>query len=106
MNVYLGARRVVIRDCGRGNSPDDVMVEVPDEHVLFTGDIVVQAPIPYLGASWPVEWAAVLRAIESDQAAVAMPGTAEGRTTRRRAPRRVQPSIRAAASSSTGTDWT
>lgn len=72
--LHLGARTVVIQDRGRANSPDDVTAFVPDQRVLFTGDIVVQAPIPYLGATWPVEWARVLRDIEASPSSTVVPG--------------------------------
>lgn len=74
IDVFLGARRVTIRDRGRANSPDDVTAFVPDARVLFTGDIVVEAPVPYTGATWPVEWAQVLRDLEALPAAAIVPG--------------------------------
>jgi glyoxylase-like metal-dependent hydrolase (beta-lactamase superfamily II) len=42
--------------------------------VLFTGDIVVQSPLPYTGASWPVSWINVLRQIESIPVTAVVPG--------------------------------
>jgi glyoxylase-like metal-dependent hydrolase (beta-lactamase superfamily II) len=72
--LHLGARTVVIQDRGRANSPDDVTAFVADQRVLFTGDIVVEAPIPYLGATWPVEWARVLRDIEASAPSAVVPG--------------------------------
>ena len=74
LEVYLGARRIEIKDRGHANSPDDVTVYLPAERVLFTGDIVVQSPLPYTGATWPVEWAKVLRDLESTPVAAIVPG--------------------------------
>ena len=38
---------------GRANSPHDVTVYLAEERILFTGDVLVQSPLPYTGASWP-----------------------------------------------------
>ena len=71
----LGAgRRVVLEDRGPANSPHDVTIYLPAERVLFTGDILVQSPLPYSSASWPVPWATVLRELEAVPVAALVPG--------------------------------
>jgi cyclase len=74
LTLYLGRRRIELRDQGRANSPHDVTVYLPDDRVLFTGDILVQDPLPYVGASWPVPWIEVLRRLETVPAAAVVPG--------------------------------
>jgi len=74
LTLTLGRRRIELRDWGRANSPHDVTVYLPDERVLFTGDVLVQAPVPYLGASWPVPWIDVLRQLEAIPVAALVPG--------------------------------
>lgn len=74
LTLSLGDRRIELRDRGRANSPHDVTVYLPDEQVLFTGDIIVQAPVPYLGASWPVPWIDVLRQMEAIPVTALVPG--------------------------------
>ena len=74
LSLDLGGRRVELRDWGRANSPHDVTVYLPEERILFTGDIVVQSPLPYSGASWPVPWIEVLRGIEAMPVAALVPG--------------------------------
>jgi cyclase len=74
LTLDLGRRRVHLRDMGRANSPHDTIVYLPEEKVLFTGDIVVQSPLPYVGASWPVDWVGVLREIESMPVNAIVPG--------------------------------
>jgi glyoxylase-like metal-dependent hydrolase (beta-lactamase superfamily II) len=69
-----GGRRVVLEDRGRANSPHDVTIYLPAERVLFTGDIVVQSPLPYTFASWPLPWAEVLRRLEALPVAALVPG--------------------------------
>jgi len=74
LGLDLGGRRVELRDWGRANSPHDVTVYLPEERILFTGDIVVQSPLPYSGASWPVPWIEVLRGIEAIPVTALVPG--------------------------------
>lgn len=74
LTLTLGGRTIDLVDQGRANSPNDVTVWLPDARVLFTGDILVQAPLPYVGASWPLPWIQVLRRIEGIPAQTIVPG--------------------------------
>jgi glyoxylase-like metal-dependent hydrolase (beta-lactamase superfamily II) len=74
LTLPLGRRVLELRDRGRANSPHDVTIWLPQDRVLFTGDILVQDPYPYTGASWPVPWAGVLRDIEATPVAALVPG--------------------------------
>ncbi|HET9037217.1 MAG TPA: MBL fold metallo-hydrolase [Myxococcaceae bacterium] len=74
LTLTLGRRRVELRNWGRGNSPEDVTIHVPDAQVLFTGDLLVQSPLPYLGASWPVRWVGLLQALDVHPATTLVPG--------------------------------
>ncbi len=74
LTLWLGGRRVELRDRGRANSPHDVTIYLPQDSVLFTGDMVVQGPTPYVGASWPVPWIEVLRQLEAVPMAAVVPG--------------------------------
>ena len=40
MSVYLGKRRVDIMQLGRAHTAGDAVIYVPDQNVMFTGDIV------------------------------------------------------------------
>ena len=74
MTLRLGQRRIELVDHGRANSPHDVTVYLPDERILFTGDILVQSPLPYTGMSWPVPWIEVLKQLETVPVAFLVPG--------------------------------
>jgi cyclase len=74
MTLRLGKGRVELVDRGRANSPHDVTVYLPAERVLFTGDILVQSPLPYTGAAWPVPWIEVLGELEKVPVAALVPG--------------------------------
>ena len=73
MELYLGKRRIVLHNWGRGNSPADVTAYVPDARVLFTGDIMVY-PVPFTGASYPTLWIDVLEGIERIPVTSIVPG--------------------------------
>jgi cyclase len=64
---------VEIRNRGRANSPDDVTVYLPEEKVLFTGDILVH-PVPYAMQSHPTHWASALRELEALPVSAIVPG--------------------------------
>jgi cyclase len=64
LKINLGKKQVIMKNWGPANSPFDVTIYLPREKVLFTGDILVQGPRPYTGASWPRPWAKVLGDIE------------------------------------------
>jgi glyoxylase-like metal-dependent hydrolase (beta-lactamase superfamily II) len=74
LTLELGGRRIELRDRGRANSPHDVTIYLPDVRVLFSGDILVQSPLPYVGASWPVPWIGVLRELETIPVNALVPG--------------------------------
>ncbi len=72
--MTIGGRKIEMRDLGHANSPNDTVIYLPDEKILFTGDIVVESPLPFVGASWPVKWIPVLRQIEEWPARQWVPG--------------------------------
>ncbi len=57
MTVYLGKRRVDIMYLGRAHTAGDAVVWVPDQEVMFTGDIVEYRSACYCGdghfGDWP-----------------------------------------------------
>lgn len=64
MKVQLGNREVIVKDWGKANSIHDVTYYLPDEKILFAGDIIVQIPIPFTFESWPTTWIETIEQIE------------------------------------------
>ncbi|PWJ21817.1 MBL fold metallo-hydrolase [Jannaschia seohaensis] len=60
MSVYLGKRRVDIMHLGRAHTAGDAVVYVPDENVMFTGDIVEDRSACYCGDGHFHDWPATL----------------------------------------------
>lgn len=72
MTVYLGNRRIDLMHLGRAHTAGDIVVHVPDENVMLTGDIVEYHSACYCGDGHLQDWPWTLEAIrEYDLAAIA-----------------------------------
>lgn len=56
LSLDLGDRRVELRHIGRGHTSGDIVIWLPDERILFAGDLVEARAAPYMGDSYPGEW--------------------------------------------------
>lgn len=74
MTVYLGKRRVEIKHVGRAHTAGDALVWVPDEEVMFSGDIVEYKSACYCGDGYFGEWGGTLDAIKSFDPKAIAPG--------------------------------
>ena len=74
MTVYLGKRRVEIRHVGRAHTAGDALVWVPDEEVMFSGDIVEYHSACYCGDGYFGDWGGTLDAIKSFDPRAIAPG--------------------------------
>ena len=63
MSIYLGRRRVDLMHLGRAHTAGDIVVHVPDENVMFTGDIVEDRSACYCGDGYFADWGGTLDAI-------------------------------------------
>ncbi|MBB5539167.1 MBL fold metallo-hydrolase [Rhizobium giardinii] len=74
MSVFLGKRRVDIMQVGRAHTAGDAVIHVPDQNVMFTGDIVEAHSACYCGDGHFAEWGATLEAIRAYDLAAIAPG--------------------------------
>ncbi|MEJ6404418.1 MBL fold metallo-hydrolase [Yoonia sp. 2307UL14-13] len=74
MTVYLGNRRVDIRHLGRAHTAGDAVIHVPDQNVMFTGDIVEYRSACYCGDGHFADWDRTLDAIEAYDVDAIAPG--------------------------------
>ncbi len=65
MTVYLGNRRVEIKQIGRAHTAGDSVIWVPDSQVMFTGDIVEYHSACYCGDGYFGEWGGTLDAVKA-----------------------------------------
>ena len=74
MTVYLGKRKVDIKQIGRAHTAGDSVVWVPDEQVMFSGDIVEYHSACYCGDGHFNDWPTTLEAIRAYDVEAIAPG--------------------------------
>ena len=74
MTVYLGQRRIELMTPGRAHTAGDAVIWVPDEQVLFTGDIVEYRSACYCGDGHFADWGATLDAVAGFRPLAIAPG--------------------------------
>jgi cyclase len=79
MTLYRGNREIQIRHLGRGHTAGDVVVYLPKEKVVITGDFLTAAT-SNLSDSYPLEWATSLDALKTLDFDTIVPGHGEAYT--------------------------
>ncbi|MBK8458360.1 MAG: MBL fold metallo-hydrolase [Phyllobacteriaceae bacterium] len=74
MTVYLGKRRVDLMFLGRAHTAGDIVANVPDANIMFTGDIVEYHSACYCGDGHFADWPATLERIRGFQPDAIGPG--------------------------------
>ena len=74
MTVYLGKRRVDLMHVGRAHTAGDIVAFVPDQNVMFTGDIVEYKSACYCGDGHFADWPTTLEAIRAYDVDAIAPG--------------------------------
>ncbi|MCB1397688.1 MAG: MBL fold metallo-hydrolase [Rhodobacter sp.] len=74
MTVYLGKRRVDILKLGRAHTAGDAVIWVPDQEVMFTGDIVEYHSACYCGDGHFNDWEETLGNIAAFEPKAIAPG--------------------------------
>ncbi|MBW6418886.1 MBL fold metallo-hydrolase [Celeribacter sp. PS-C1] len=74
MTVYLGKRRVDIMTLGRAHTAGDAVIWVPDQEVMFTGDIVEYHSACYCGDGHFNDWSETLANIAAFEPKSIAPG--------------------------------
>jgi glyoxylase-like metal-dependent hydrolase (beta-lactamase superfamily II) len=74
MTVYLGNRRIDLMHLGRAHTAGDIVIRVPDQNVMFTGDIVEYNSACYCGDGYFSSWGDTLDNIASFDVDAIAPG--------------------------------
>ena len=74
MTFYLGNRRIKLLHRGRAHTAGDIVINVPDENVMFTGDIVEYRSACYCGDGHFADWGDTLDTIYSFRPDAIAPG--------------------------------
>ena len=70
----LGGVKIEIHPVGPAHTAEDLVVYLPQEKVLFAGDLVFRRRIPFVGQADSGQWIAALDALLGFDAAVVVPG--------------------------------
>ncbi len=74
MTVYLGNRRIELMHLGRAHTAGDIVIHVPDQNVMFTGDIVEYHSACYCGDGHFGDWGNTLDNIAAYHVDAIAPG--------------------------------
>jgi glyoxylase-like metal-dependent hydrolase (beta-lactamase superfamily II) len=56
MRLYFGGRELELMYLGKAHTSGDIFIHLPAEKLIFTGDVIQDRRVPYLGDSYPAEW--------------------------------------------------
>jgi cyclase len=73
MTLYRGGREIQIRYLGRGHTDTDVVVFLPKERIVATGDLM-ESILSYMGDSYPEDWIGTLERLKALDFDTVMPG--------------------------------
>ncbi len=74
MTLMLGKLRVDLMQLGRGHTKGDTVAWLPQEKILFSGDLVEYDATPYTGDAYLTDWPATLDAIAALEPEQLVPG--------------------------------
>nr|WP_253262402.1 MBL fold metallo-hydrolase [Ramlibacter montanisoli] len=72
--LVVGGTRLVLQPVGPAHTPEDLVVFLPGERVLFAGDLVFRGRIPFVGQADSRQWIAALDTLVKMDALVVVPG--------------------------------
>jgi len=73
MTLVRGGREIRLLYLGRGHTDTDVVVYLPKERIVCTGDLM-ESVISYMGDSYPEDWIATLERLKGLDFETVMPG--------------------------------
>ncbi|MBA1147451.1 MBL fold metallo-hydrolase [Ectothiorhodospiraceae bacterium WFHF3C12] len=77
MTLWMGDRRVEIMHVGRGHTKGDTIVWLPEDKVLYSGDLVEYGATPYTGDAYLRDWPDTLGRLRELGPAKLVPGRGE-----------------------------
>ena len=74
LTVFMGKKRVEIMQVGRGHTKGDTVVWLPEDRVLYSGDLVEFGATPYTGDAYLEDWPQTLYRLAALNPARLVPG--------------------------------
>lgn len=81
MTIWMGQREVRLMQLGRGHTKGDTVIWLPQEKVLFSGDLVEYGATPYTGDAYLTDWPQTLQRLAELQPVALVPGRGDALTT-------------------------
>lgn len=81
MTVWMGRTEVKLLQLGRGHTKGDTVGWLPQERVLFSGDLVEFGATPYTGDAYLTDWPQTLRNLRALEPRALVPGRGDAVTT-------------------------
>ena len=81
MTLWLGSLEVQLLQLGRGHTKGDTVAWLPQQKILFSGDLVESGATPYAGDAYFKDWPQTLDNIAALQPAQLVPGRGAALTT-------------------------
>jgi glyoxylase-like metal-dependent hydrolase (beta-lactamase superfamily II) len=81
MTLWLGSLEVQLLQLGRGHTKGDTVAWLPQQKILFSGDLVESGATPYAGDAYFKDWPQTLDNIAALQPAQLVPGRGPALTT-------------------------
>jgi glyoxylase-like metal-dependent hydrolase (beta-lactamase superfamily II) len=73
MTLYPGGREILLLFLGRGHTGGDVVVYLPAEKILITGDLLLEG-MPFMGDAFPPDWIETLEQLKALDFDTVVPG--------------------------------
>jgi len=81
MTLWLGKLEVQLLQLGRGHTKGDTVVWLPQQKILFSGDLVEYGATPYAGDAYFQDWPTTLDKLSVLQPVALVPGRGDALTT-------------------------
>lgn len=81
LTLWMGKTEVQIRHIGKGHTKGDTIAWLPQERVMFAGDLVEEGTTPYCGDAYLKEWPATLEKLRGFKPEMLVPGRGDAMMT-------------------------
>jgi glyoxylase-like metal-dependent hydrolase (beta-lactamase superfamily II) len=81
LTLWMGKTEVQIKHIGKGHTRGDTIAWLPEEKVLFSGDLVEEGAAPYCGDAYFKEWPETLERLRAFKAERLVPGRGDAMMT-------------------------
>ena len=74
MTLYLGNKRIELYYFGKAHTRGDILTYLPDDKLMYAGDVATNAGAPFTMDGYPASWVSVLEKLEALDVETIVPG--------------------------------